>query len=84
MTCFDPAPTQSAFDLPIELAATRPATLRDERTQARLAAVASGTDPDVTGSPTLTQLRRAVGRRLVALGSAIDPAPSAGISTPRA
>jgi hypothetical protein len=81
MPCFDPVPTPSAFDLPIELAATRPVTLRDERTQARLAAVASGMDPNATGSTTLSQLRRAVGRRLVALGSAIDPAPSAGISS---
>jgi len=81
MTCFDPIPAHAAFDLPVELAATRPATLRHERTQARLAAAASGIDPDATGSWTISQLRRAVGRRLVALGSAIDPAPSSGVSS---
>lgn len=77
MTCYDAIPARSAGDLPYELAAERYAALRDERDRTRAAVVAAGTSDDATtvGEGAIHRVRGVVGRRLVALGSAIDPAP---------
>jgi len=74
VTCFEPTPTRSAWDLPVEVAAERPAALRREGARDRLVAIARGEDPDPADAGPMHRIRRAVGRRLVAIGSAIDPA----------
>lgn len=77
MTCHDPMPTRSALDIPAELAAERHASLREARDRARTATIAAsggaGLADDDPGA--VHRIRGVVGRRLVALGSAIDPAP---------
>lgn len=64
--------TPSALDLPFEIGAERLAFLRNERAWASLAATARGADSCTPAS--VYRLRRVIGRRLVAIGSAIDPA----------
>lgn len=77
MTCYDPAPARSAGDLPYELAAERYAAIREEHDRSRAAIVAARPDEDrATAEPgAIHRVRGVVGRRLVAVGSAIDPAP---------
>ena len=75
MTCFDPDPARSTFDLPLEVATARMAALQGEtdRTRSRRAAIRTGARHPV----------RAIGRGLIALGSVIAPSTTP-TATPRA
>lgn len=75
MTCLDPDPARSTFDLPLEAATARMAALQGETDRTRSAGRRSG---PVDG------IRRAIGRGLIALGTVIAPsATPTATSRPR-
>jgi hypothetical protein len=65
MTCFDPDPARSTFELPLQTATARMAALQGETERIRAAATYDGT---------LHGVRTTIGRGLIALGSVITPA----------
>ena len=76
MGCYDPDPTRSAMDLPLETAAARMAELRGETIRMRTA--------DDPRGGVVHRSRVAVGRGLIALGSSIAPPATSGPTSARA